>query len=231
MLMPMTSLFTDDLTTSVEDYLKAIYSITRQGHPASTSEIARLLDLSPPSVSGMVKRLSQQGLLEYQPYKGVELTAKGRRAALTVLRRHRIIESYLVERLGYSWDSVHQEAERLEHAVSDMLIERMAGALGNPEFDPHGDPIPAPDGTMAQSSSTPLPDIDVGQEAALRRVRSNDAEQLRFIASVGLKPGTIFTVVARQPFHGPTTIRLGDTEQIIGHELGSLLQCEVRGKE
>jgi DtxR family Mn-dependent transcriptional regulator len=122
----MTALFTDDLTTSVEDYLKAIYAITRQGHPASTSEIARWLDLSPPSVSGMIKRLSQQGLLEYQPYKGVELTAKGRRAALTVLRRHRIIESYLVERLGYSWDSVHQEAERLEHAVSDVLIERMA---------------------------------------------------------------------------------------------------------
>jgi DtxR family Mn-dependent transcriptional regulator len=223
----MTALFTDDLTTSVEDYLKAIYAITRQGHPASTSEIARWLDLSPPSVSGMVKRLSQQGLLEHQPYKGAQLTAKGRRAALTVLRRHRIIESYLVERLGYSWDSVHQEAERLEHAVSDVLIERMADALGNPEFDPHGDPIPAPDGTMAEASSTPLPDIDVGREAALRRVRSHDAEQLRFIASVGLKPGTVFTVVAQQPFHGPTTIRLGEIEQVIGHELGSLLQCEV----
>ena len=227
----MTVLPADDLTTSVEDYLKAIYAITRQGHPATTSEIARWLNVSPPSVSGMVKRLSRQGLLEYQPYKGVELTAQGRRAALTILRRHRIIESYLVERLGYSWDSVHQEAERLEHAVSDVLIERMADALGNPEFDPHGDPIPRPDGTVAESTATPLPDIDVGREAALRQVRSNDAEQLRFIASVGLKPGTVFTVVGRQPFHGPTTIRLGDAEQVIGHELGSLLRCEVRGEE
>jgi len=221
----------DELTTSVEDYLKAIYAITGQGHPATTSEIARWLDLSPPSVSGMVKRLAEQGLLEYQPYKGVKLTAKGRRGALTMLRRHRIIESYLVERLGYSWDSVHQEAERLEHAVSEVLIERMADALGNPEFDPHGDPIPGPDGSVAEAMSTPLPDIDVGQQTALRQVRSHDAEQLRFIASVGLKPGTIFTVVDQQPFHGPTTIRLGDTEQVIGHELASLLWCEARGVE
>jgi DtxR family Mn-dependent transcriptional regulator len=225
----MPALSTDDLTTSVEDYLKAIYAITRQGHPATTSEIARWLDLSPPSVSGMVKRLSQQGLLEYQPYKGVKLTAKGRRAALTVLRRHRIIESYLVERLGYSWDSVHQEAERLEHAVSDVLIERMAQALGNPEVDPHGDPIPRPDGTIAEAMSTPLPDIDLGREAALRQVRSSDSEQLRFIASVGLKLGSVFTVVDQQPFDGPTTICLGDTEQVIGHQLASLLWCEVRG--
>ncbi len=227
----MTALTVDELTTSVEDYLKAIYAITRQGHPATTSEIARWLGLSPPSVSGMVKRLAGQGLLEYQPYKGVELTAKGRRGALTILRRHRIIESYLVEQLGYSWDSVHQEAERLEHAVSEVLIERMADALGNPEFDPHGDPIPRPDGSMAEATSTPLPDIDAGLEAALRQVRSNDAEQLRFIASVGLKPGTVFTVVCQQPFHGPTTIRIGDTEQVIGHELGSLLRCEVQGEQ
>lgn len=223
--MPVLS--TDELTASVEDYLKAIYTITRQGRPATTSEIARWLELSPPSVSGMVKRLSEQGLLEHQPYKGVHLTSKGRRVALTMLRRHRIIESYLVERLGYSWDSVHQEAERLEHAVSEVLIQRMADALGNPEFDPHGDPIPGPDGTMAEASYTPLPEIDVGRQSQLRQVRSNDPEQLRFIASVGLKPGTVFTVVGRQPFDGPTTICIDDTEQVIGHHLASLLWCEV----
>ncbi len=227
----MTAPTADELTTSVEDYLKAIYAITRQGHPASTSDIAGWLGLSAPSVSGMVKRLAGQGLLEHRPYKGVELTAKGRRGALTVLRRHRIIESYLVERLGYSWDSVHQEAERLEHAVSEVLIERMADALGNPEFDPHGDPIPRPDGSMAEATSTPMPDIAVGQEGVLRQVRSNDAEQLRFIASVGLKPGAVFTVLGQQPFHGPTTIRLGDTEQVIGHQIASLLWCEVPGEQ
>src|SRR5215212_10503666 len=122
----------ESLTRSVEDYLKAIYRLSPTGQPASTSQIAHLLELSAPSVSGMVKRLSEQGLLEHVPYKGVQLTEEGRRAALRMLRRHRLIEAYLVEFLGYPWDTVHAEAERLEHAVSDMMIERMAGALGNP---------------------------------------------------------------------------------------------------
>jgi DtxR family transcriptional regulator, Mn-dependent transcriptional regulator len=127
----------EPLTQSVEDYLKAIYSLSPEGRPASTSDIAHRLDLSAPSVSGMVKRLSEQGLLEHVPYKGVQLTDEGRRAALRMIRRHRIIETYLVARLGYGWDTVHDEAERLEHAVSDRLIERMAEALGNPGADPH----------------------------------------------------------------------------------------------
>lgn len=223
----MTTTISDDLTASVEDYLKAIYGITRQGSPASTSEIARWLGLSPPSVTSMVKRLSDQGLLHHQPYKGVELTEAGKSAALTMLRRHRIIESYLVERLGYSWDSVHEEAERLEHAVSEKLIERMSEAMGNPETDPHGDPIPAADGSMSEASYTPLPDIDPGVGATLRQVRSNDAEQLRFIASFGLKPGTAFTVVDQQPFEGPTTIRVETENRVIGRQMASLLWCEV----
>ena len=111
-----------------------------------TSAIAQALELAPPSVSGMIRRLSEQGLLQHEPYRGVELTSEGRRAALRMVRRHRIIEAYLVGMLGYTWDTVHEEAERLEHAVSESLIERMAEALGNPRFDPHGDPIPGPDG-------------------------------------------------------------------------------------
>ena len=132
----------DALTRSVEDYLKAIYRLSPEGRPASTSDIAHLLELSAPSVSGMVKRLSELGLLEHIPYKGVQLTDAGRFAALRMVRRHRLIEAYLVQFLGYSWDTVHAEAERLEHAVSDTLVERMAAALGHPVVDPHGDPDP-----------------------------------------------------------------------------------------
>src|SRR5690349_5229776 len=142
------ALINEPLTRSVEDYLKAIYRLSAAGQPAATSQIANLLELSAPSVSGMIKRLSEQGLLEHVPYKGVQLTAEGRRAALRMVRRHRMIEAYLVEFLGYSWDTVHEEAERLEHAVSDALVERMAAALGHPDVDPHGDPIPAADGSV-----------------------------------------------------------------------------------
>src|ERR687895_900599 len=153
----------EPLTPSVEDYLKAIYRLTPQGRPASTSDIAQRLDLTPASVSGMVKRLSEQGLLEHVPYKGVQLTAEGRRAALRMVRRHRLIEAYLVAFLGYSWDTVHDEAERLEHAVSDTMVERMATALGHPEVDPHGDPIPSADGSIHELACTALADVPVGE--------------------------------------------------------------------
>src|ERR671913_514566 len=146
----------EPLTRSVEDYLKAIYQLSPEGRPASTSEIANLLALSAPSVTGMVKRLSEHGLLEHVPYKGVQLTGDGRRAALRMVRRHRLIEAYLVEFLGYSWDTVHEEAERLEHAVSDTMIDRMAAVLGHPTVDPHGDPIPTSEGDILELASTPL---------------------------------------------------------------------------
>src|SRR5712691_908503 len=162
------SVATESLTRSVEDYLKAIYRLSPGGRPASTSEIAHLLELSAPSVSGMVKRLSELGLLEHAPYKGVQLTAEGRRAALRMVRRHRLLEAYLVGFLGYSWDTVHEEAERLEHAVSDALIERMALALGNPHFDPHGDPIPRSDGSIDELVYTPLTELPLGETAEIR---------------------------------------------------------------
>src|ERR1051325_857507 len=138
----------EPLARSVEDYLKAIYRLSGGGQPASTSDIAELLDLSAASVSGMVRRLSEQGLLGDAPYRGVALTTKGRRIALRMLRRHRLLEAYLVRFLGYSWDTVHDEAERLEHAVSEILIERMALALGNSPFDPPGGPIADSEGPM-----------------------------------------------------------------------------------
>src|SRR6185312_6910285 len=191
----------ESLTRSVEDYLKAIYQLSPEGRPASTSEIAHLLALSPPSVTGMVKRLSEHGLLEHVPYKGVQLTEEGRRAALRTIRRHRLIEAYLVAFLGYTWDTVHDEAERLEHAVSDQLVERMASVLGHPSVDPHGDPIPDVDGAIHEPASTPLSELPEGILVELRRVDESDPERLRYIASIGLHPGARVIVVDRQPFH------------------------------
>ncbi len=219
------TIYLDALTRSVEDYLKAIYRISDSGHTASTSQIAQVLDLTPPSVSGMVKRLSEQGLLERVPYHGVQLTPEGRRAALRMLRRHRLIEAYLVEFLGYTWDTVHAEAERLEHAVSDGLVERMATALGNPQFDPHGDPIPDSEGGIAEPAYIRLADLSVGETAEIRRVDTSQSDRLRYIESSGLKPGAVVTVADRQPFRGPITLRIGVRQQVIGDEMAQLLLC------
>jgi DtxR family transcriptional regulator, Mn-dependent transcriptional regulator len=215
----------EPLTRSVEDYLKAIYRLSLDGHPAATSEIAHHLALAAPSVSGMIKRLSEQGLLAHEPYKGVHLTPDGRRLALRMVRRHRILEAYLVGFLGYGWEVVHEEAERLEHAVSDALIERMANALGNPHFDPHGDPIPGSDGTIAELVYTPLSEIPAGETVVVRRADTNHADRLRYIASFGLTPGSRATVVDRQPFHGPVTVTVEGIRHVLGDEIARLLLC------
>jgi len=213
------------LTRSVEDYLKVIYRLSLSGQPASTSAIAQALELAPPSVSGMVRRLSEQGLLTHEPYRGVELTTEGRRAALRMVRRHRIIEAYLVGMLDYTWDTVHEEAERLEHAVSETLIERMASALGNPRFDPHGDPIPGPDGEIAELLYTPLNEIPLGETAEIRRVDTSHAERLRYLADRGLTPGARVKVVGRDPFNGPIALERDGRREMIGSELAALVLC------
>jgi DtxR family Mn-dependent transcriptional regulator len=213
------------LTRSVEDYLKAIYHLSVEGQPATTSAIAQALELAPPSVSGMIRRLSDQGLLAHLPYRGVELTPAGRRAALQMVRRHRIIEAYLVDRLGYTWDTVHEEAERLEHAVSDALIERMAHALGDPEFDPHGDPIPDATGRVAEVPWTPLSQLPIGEVAEIRRVDTGEPDRLRYFASNDLTPGTIVRVAAREPFDGPMTVLAAGRRHLLGPDLARLLLC------
>lgn len=215
----------EPLTRSVEDYLKAIYHLGAKGQPASTNDIAQQLQLSAPSVSGMIKRLSDQGLISHEPYRGVGLTRSGRRIALRMLRRHRLLEAYLVAFLGYSWDTVHDEAERLEHAVSEVLIERMAAALGNPRFDPHGDPIPDQNGDMDELVYTPLAEIPTGETAEIRRVATGQAERLRYLEHSGLKPGTRVTVTEHQPFRGPITVSTDGHEQVIGHELAEQVLC------
>jgi len=220
---------TKSLSRSTEDYLKAIYKLEQQHGAAQTSAIAEALEIAAPSVSGMVKRLSEAGLLEHSRYRGVQLTDPGRRAALRMLRRHRILELYLIEKLNYDWDTVHVEAELLEHAVSDLLIERMAAALGNPRYDPHGAPIPSVLGEVEQQHLIPLTEVPSGSWGELRRVSDEDPDRLRFLGSLGLKPRVRFVVTGRQPFNGPITVRLEGThsDQVVGFELAQALGCSI----
>ena len=215
------------LSRSIEDYLKVIYKLELESGSAQTSAIADALAIAPPSVSGMVKRLADADLVTHVPYRGVELTEAGRRQALRMLRRHRILESYLIGHIGYDWDDVDREAERLEHAVSDDLVERMAVKLGNPTHDPHGAPIPSAAGTIDPTRYLPMTEIEVGLAGRFRMIGDADPERLRFIASLGLRPGAEFRVLDRQPFNGPVTIELdGDRKEVIGFALASSLQCE-----
>jgi DtxR family Mn-dependent transcriptional regulator len=186
------------LSRSAEDYLKAIYGLTERGDTASTSAIAEVLAVQPASVTGMIKRLADAKLLEHVPYRGVRLTELGVREALRVLRRHRVIETYLCERLGYTWDDVHEEAERLEHAVSDRLVERMADALHFPSHDPHGAPIPTPSGEIEATDFLTLADAAPGVELRVRAVQDEDPDELRSLEATGLTPGAHLQVEAGQ---------------------------------
>src|SRR3954468_9450965 len=182
-----------ELTAPVEDYLKVIYEVESAGDAgdatAGTNEIAEILGIAPASVSGMVRRLAEQGLITHERYRGVRLTDQGRRAALRTIRRHRVIEAYLTTALGYPWDRVHDEAERLEHAASDELIDRMAAAIGEPATDPHGAPIPTREGTLDERRLRALDEVDTGARVLIERVGDRDAEQLRYLAELGIRPG------------------------------------------
>ena len=211
----------DSLTASVEDYLKAIYAIGKGTGPAATNEIAQRLAIAPASVSGMVRRLAEQGLLAYERYRGVKLTDAGRRAALRTLRRHRVIEAYLAKALDYPWDRVHAEAERLEHAASDELIDRMAATIGEPEFDPHGAPIPTREGAVDETVYKSLGDLEVGASGSVVRVADEDPEMLRYLAELSIVPGKRVTVKARAPYDGPITLLVGRQELSIGPALAA----------
>jgi DtxR family Mn-dependent transcriptional regulator len=217
------------LTAPVEDYLKAIYELESRQGSAATSEVADALEVAPASVTGMIRRLAAQGFLDHVPYRGVQLTSAGRRAALRTIRRHRILESYLTDVLGYPWDRVHDEAERLEHAASDELIDRMAAALGNPTVDPHGAPIPTADGTVAEASHRTLAELQIGEAARMVLVSDKDPSLLRYLAEIGLQPGTSVTVLARAPFDGPLTLRIGATESMVGPRLAEQVLVDADG--
>jgi DtxR family transcriptional regulator, Mn-dependent transcriptional regulator len=228
------------LSRSVEDYLKAIYSLQEQGDVASTSAIAQLLDVQPGSVSGMVKRLAEAGYVEHERYRGARLTELGEREALRIIRRHRVLETYLNQRLGYSWDDVHAEAERLEHAASDELIDRMASALEHPSHDPHGAPIPTRAGDVESTSRMTLAEAEPGDQVRIRAVQDDDSERLRYMEARGLLPGVILTVEQRAPFNGPVSVRVGEpagVPQTIGFDLArrirvaELSENEEEGEE
>jgi DtxR family Mn-dependent transcriptional regulator len=212
----------DPLSRSVEDYLKAIYSLCEAGDAAPTSAIAEALDIQPASVTGMVKRLAESDLLEHVPYRGVRLTGSGDREALKVLRRHRILETYLCERLGYSWDDVHGEAERLEHAASDSLIDKMAAALEFPRHDPHGAPIPTRAGDIESTDPATLADALPGDRVRIRAVKDEHSAHLRSMAAEGLVPGARMLVTGAQEVDGAfeISIRTGaDASRSVPDEL------------
>jgi DtxR family Mn-dependent transcriptional regulator len=207
------------VTAPVEDYLKVIFELESASGVAGTNEIALALGFTPASVSGMVRRLAEQGLISHERYRGVRLTKAGRRAALRTIRRHRVIEAYLTTALGYPWDRVHDEAERLEHAASDELIDRMAAAIGEPATDPHGAPIPTREGTLDERRLRALDEVDTGARVLIERVGDRDAEQLRYLAELGITPGQTVEVVSRAPFDGPIELRIGRVIRSIGPAL------------
>ncbi|UCF21589.1 MAG: metal-dependent transcriptional regulator [Gemmatimonadota bacterium] len=211
---------------AVEDYLKAIRHLQREDAPVSTSSLAQQLDRTPASVTNMVKSLAEQGLVDHEPYHGVRLSASGERAALRIIRRHRVIESYLIERLGYSWDRVHAEAERLEHAASDELVERMAEALGHPALDPHGSPIPSAKGELTEERHPRLSEMPEGATVIVREVSDADEGRLRYLAELGLFPGTRVEVLEPEPYEGPMRVRVAGEERSLGLNLAEIVRVE-----
>ncbi|MEJ2148392.1 MAG: metal-dependent transcriptional regulator [Chloroflexota bacterium] len=215
------------ITQEREDYLKTIYKIELEESPVRTTAIAKALGVEPASVTGVIKRLAELDLLEHQPYKGVTLTPSGRKVALSVIRRHRLVELYLTQSLGYSWDEVHDEAERLEHAVSDKFIERIATILGHPASDPHGAPIPTKDGTIAPRVGHPLSTLVAGQSGMVERVSDDDPALLRYLSTLGIQPGSAVRVRDVAPYGGPIHVRIDDNEHDIGIEAASHVFIEL----
>jgi DtxR family Mn-dependent transcriptional regulator len=215
------------ISASAQDYAKAVYALEAQeGASVSTNDLAERLAVTPGSVSAMVRKLSEVGLVEHEPYHGVRLTAQGRRVALEVLRHHRLIELFLSEELGMSWDRVHAEAEVLEHVLSEDLEQLIAARLGDPTIDPHGDPIPTVEFGIDEPAARSLDELPLGASGRLVRV-SDDPEMLRYLAGLGIALGDRLEVVGRQPFGGPVFVRFGAREQPIGGALARAMRIET----
>lgn len=217
------------LTISIQDYLKNIYELTESGENASTNALARKLNVSAPSVTGMIQKLasSKPALVEYQKHQGVTLTKEGRKAALEVIRHHRLLEAWLVQTLGYSWAEVHEEAERLEHVISEDFERRIAAAMGNPIRDPHGEPIPTADLIMPLDESTPLSSLRPQQVARVKRVRSSDKALLRYLDELGLVPGARMEVKEYSPFDHNLTIKVGRKTSTLGLTITNQIFVDV----
>jgi DtxR family transcriptional regulator, Mn-dependent transcriptional regulator len=215
------------LSEAVQDYLKAIYKLQEQGGVVSTSALAEAMEVTAASVTGMVKKLAGLKLVRHNPYQGVVLSKAGQKMALEIIRHHRLLELYLAEALGYSWDKVHEEAERLEHVISEEFEEKIFEALGRPTRDPHGDPIPTKDGTMITTDHERLSDLEPGAKGIIRQVSDGTAEMLRYLGTRGLVPDTAFKVLDKAPFNGPLTVRTGHTSHVLGRELARHIWVEA----
>jgi DtxR family Mn-dependent transcriptional regulator len=219
---------TSEISAAVEDYAKAIYALqTRADGAVTTNALAERLGVTAASASGMVKRLAELGLAEHRPYHGVELTDRGRDLALEMLRHHRLLELYLAESLGVSWDRVHAEAEVLEHVLSEELEELIATKLGDPTRDPHGDPIPTRDLLIEEAPTNSLDSLAAGASGTFVRISDSDSEMLRYLSKRGIAPGARFEVVEKQPFGGPLFVRFGDPVHVLGGELAAAMCVEV----
>lgn len=223
----MTSPSLPEITPPIEDYLKAIHEVTRDsgGERASTSAIAGRMGVSAASATNMMQKLADMKLVEYVPYKGVSLTEGGEKIALEVIRHHRLIELYLAEALGYSWDAVHDEAERLEHVISEEFEDRIDAMLGHPTTDPHGDPIPPKSGGLPADAHRPLVEIEAGETVVVQRVSDRDRDDLRRLAELELVPGAEVTVVERG--EGPITIERGGERMRIAEELAACVYVDT----
>lgn len=207
------------LSQSIEDYLKAIFTLQSEGERASTTKIAESLEVSSASATNMIKRLSEMGLVDYQSYKGSKLTTSGKKIALEIIRHHRLLELYLLEVMGYSWDEVHDEAEKLEHHISEQFEDRIANLLDDPTHDPHGDPIPSKEGIMPQMDAQPLIEAEPDEKYILSRVKDQNPELLRYLEKIGMLPGIKIELKEKAPFKGPLTLLVEDEEQAIGHDV------------
>ena len=212
-----------ELSNAVGDYLKAIWLLGR-GEAVSTNDLAGHLDVSAPSVSGMLARLQEQGWIDYERYRGARPTLSGEREALRLLRRHRLLETFMIVHLGYGWDEVHDEAERLEHAVSDRFSEQLATLLGHPSHDPHGDPIPNADGSMPTTPNTPLAEAAIGSILTVSRLLSQEADVLAYLNSLDIRPGKRLRVIRREPLGGLMYVEVAGKEQAVSKELALLIR-------
>lgn len=214
---------------AIEDYLKTIFALEQEESPVSTSRIAAARAVKPGSATSMVQRLHKLNLVNYEKHYGVTLTDTGREIALEVIRHHRLVELYLMEALGFAWDEVHEQADLLEHVISEKLEERIAAALNHPEFDPHGDPIPSKEGVVIDVESQLLSQLPVGAQAIVTRIPDDaDAELLRYLGELGLTPGTAITVREIAPFDGPITLEIDGRTQIIGFRVAGAVLVRLR---
>jgi DtxR family transcriptional regulator, Mn-dependent transcriptional regulator len=218
-----------EVTDAVEDYVKAIYSLQHgREEPVSTSALAERLGVTAGSATGMVKKLARMELVRHVPYRGFILTALGRRLALEVIRHHRLLELYLAEAFDMPWDQIHAEAEALEHVLSEELEELIAAKLGDPKIDPHGDPIPTRDGSIEESTTVPLVQLEAGDKGTFVRVSDSDPAMLRYLSERAIRPGQAIEVRERQPFGGPLIVRIARRDHAIGGQLAEAMRISLR---